>query len=75
MKVRVAPSRVSDAENWVSGLRGEERDYAGVEAVVEFDAQELALDLRVAGRAWGSGLCLRGVPAKGQDQQGQSGSR
>jgi len=49
-----------------------------VEVVVEFYAEELALDLRFGGgidRGWGRrGFgCLCGSPAEGQDQQGQSG--
>jgi hypothetical protein len=51
-----------------------------VKVVVEFDAEELAFDLRLGGgvdrsrRGWLRGfVCLCGGPAEGHDQQGQGG--
>ena len=49
-----------------------------MEVVVEFDAQELALDLRLGGgidrgRRLRGFVGLSGVPADGHGQQGQGG--
>ena len=79
VKVRVVPSRVSEAENWTSGfVAAKSGSYSGVEVVIEFYAEELAFDLR-PGRGIDGGwrtrgfVCLSGTPAERQGEQGQGG--